>query len=317
MNYELNKECAATVGFFDGVHRGHRFLIDQVRQVAREHGVESLVVTFGDHPRRVLHSDYQPQMLTTPEEKVSLLRRAGIDRCCVLPFDGKMSQMTARDFMRLVLRDRLGVRYLVIGYDNRFGHNREEGFDDYVGYGREMGIEVVRARAFEKGGVRVSSSVVRTLLSDGEVGLAAQCLGYRYTIEGTVVGGYQEGRRMGFPTANIDMASVMKMVPAPGVYAVTASVGDGKTYPAMMNIGRRPTFGGDATTMEVNIIGFSGNLYGSRISVGFVKRLREERKFPSEKALMAQLEKDREAVETLSITLSEGEGKGLQKNPNK
>lgn len=296
MNYELNKECAATVGFFDGVHRGHRFLIDQVRQVAREHGVESLVVTFGDHPRRVLHSDYQPQMLTTPEEKVSLLRQTGVDRCCVLPFDEKMSQMTARDFMRQVLRDRLGVRYLVIGYDNRFGHNREEGFDDYVGYGREMGIEVVRARAFEKGGVKVSSSVVRTLLSDGEVGLAAQCLGYRYTIEGTVVGGYQEGRRMGFPTANIDMASVMKMVPAPGVYAVTASVGDGKTYPAMMNIGMRPTFGGDTTTMEVNIIGFSGNLYGSRISVGFVKRLREERKFPSEKALMAQLEKDREAV---------------------
>lgn len=308
MNYELNKPCAATIGFFDGVHRGHRFLIDQVREVAQEHGVESAVVTFADHPRRVLHSDYQPQMLTTPEEKARLLRKAGVDRCCVLPFDEKMARMSARDFMREVLRDRLGARYLVIGYDNRFGHNREEGFDDYVAYGREMGIEVVRARVFEKGGVRVSSSVVRTLLSEGEVELAAQCLGYRYTIEGTVVGGFQEGRRMGFPTANIDMASVRKMVPAPGVYAMTAAVGDGREYPAMMNIGRRPTFSGDTTTMEVNIIGFSGDLYGRTIRVSFVKRLREERKFSSEKALMAQLEKDREAVEGLSLTLPEGEG---------
>ena len=288
--------CAATVGFFDGVHRGHRFLIEQVKQVAREHGVESAVVTFADHPRRVLHSDYQPQMLTTPEEKVRLLREAGIDKCCVLPFDEKMAQMSAYDFMRQVLKERFCVAYLVIGYDNRFGHNRQEGFDDYVAYGHEMGIEVVRAKAFEKGGVKVSSSVVRTLLSDGEVELAAQCLGYRYTIEGTVVSGFHEGRRMGFPTANIDIRSVAKMLPANGVYAMTASVGDGKTYPAMMNIGKRPTFSGDSTTIEVNIIGYSGDLYGRRISVSFVRRLRAERKFASEKALMAQLQKDREEV---------------------
>lgn len=291
---ELSDEIVATIGFFDGVHRGHRYLIDQVKSVALEHGAQSMVITFDRHPREVLHSDYQPQMLSTLDEKTSLIRSTGVDHCEVLPFDEAMASLSAYDFMKTVLRDRLGVKYLVIGYDNRFGHNRSEGFDDYVRYGRELGIEVIRAKAFVLNGVNVSSSVVRSFLSAGEVEMAAMCLGYRYSISGKVVSGVQEGRKMGFPTANIDVNGVGKMLPANGVYAVVATLADGTRHPAMMNIGNRPTFHGDKTTLEVNIFNFNGNLYDSQLSVSFVKRIREERKFESEKALMRQLEKDRE-----------------------
>lgn len=285
---------AATIGFFDGVHRGHRFLIEQVKEVARHYGVASSVVTFAEHPRRVLHSDYQPQALTTADEKREMLLAQGIDECHVLDFDERMASLSARDFMKTVLKERFGVRFLIIGYDNRFGHNRSEGFDDYVRYGKELGIEVIRARAFELDGIGVSSSVVRALLSEGEVELAARCLGYRYSLSGKVVDGVKEGRRMGFPTANIDMDGMQKMIPANGVYAVEAEVDGGSVYPAMMNIGNRPTFDGQKTTMEVNIIDYQGNLYGRNLRVSFVKRIRAERKFPSEKALAAQLEKDRQ-----------------------
>lgn len=293
-NPEPSNNIVATIGFFDGVHRGHRYLIDQVKNVAREHGAQSMVITFDRHPREVLHSDYQPQMLSTLDEKAALIRSTGVDRCEILPFDEAMASLSAYDFMKTVLRDRLSVKYLVIGYDNRFGHNRSEGFDDYVRFGRELGIEVIRAKAFVLNGVNVSSSVVRSFLSAGEVEMAAMCLGYRYSISGKVVSGVQEGRKMGFPTANIDINGIKKMLPANGVYAVVATLDNDAQYPAMMNIGMRPTFHGEKKTLEVNLFDFSGNLYDRQLSVSFVKRLREERKFESEKALMKQLEKDRE-----------------------
>lgn len=286
----------ATIGFFDGVHRGHRYLIDQVKEVAERHGLQSVVVTFDKHPREVLHSDYMPQMLSTLDEKVARIRATGVDRCEVLPFNEETASLSAFDFMRMVLKDRLGVEYLVIGYDNRFGHNRSEGFDDYVAFGKQIGIEVIRAKVLVLNEVNVSSSVIRTFLSGGEVDLAAKCLGYRYALRGKVVGGVKEGRRMGFPTANIAPSSVRTMIPAPGVYVMTANVGDGKERPAMMNIGCRPTFDGETTTLEVHIIGYEGDLYGSEISVNFVKRLRSERKFASEQELMRQLQSDRQQV---------------------
>ena len=253
-------------------------------------------MTFDKHPREVLNSDYMPQMLSTLDEKVARIRATGVDRCEVLPFNEETASLSAFDFMRMVLKDRLGVEYLVIGYDNRFGHNRSEGFDDYVAFGKQIGIEVIRAKALVLNEVNVSSSVIRTFLSGGEVDLAAKCLGYRYALQGKVVGGVKEGRRMGFPTANIAPSSVRTMIPAPGVYAMTANVGDGKERPAMMNIGCRPTFDGETTTLEVHIIGYEGDLYGSEISVSFVKRLRSERKFASEQELMRQLQSDRQQV---------------------
>lgn len=290
----MNGKSVATIGFFDGVHRGHRFLIEQVKEVAKAEGLLSMVITFDKHPREVLRSDYQPQMLSSLEEKVERIRQSGVDRYEVLPFNKETASLSAYDFMKTVLKERLGVSSLIIGYDNRFGHNRTEGFDDYVAYGKELGIEVIRAKAFVLNSVNVSSSVIRAFLSEGEVEMAAMCLGYRYCLSGTVVSGVQEGRKMGFPTANIDMGGIRKLIPAQGVYAMIATLDNGTAYPAMMNIGNRPTFNGDTTTMEVNILDYHGDLYGRRLAVSFVKRLRSEQRFPSEKALMEQLKKDEE-----------------------
>lgn len=284
----------ATIGFFDGVHRGHRFLIDQVKEVTKSHGLQSMVVTFDKHPRQVLHSDYMPQMLSTLDEKTAMIKATGVDRCEVLPFNEETASQSSYDFMKSVLKEKLDVKYLVIGYDNRFGHNRSEGFDDYVRFGKELGIEVIRAKAFVLNGVNISSSVIRAFLSEGEVDMAAMCLGYRYSIIGKVESGVQEGRKMGFPTANISMEGMEKLIPAHGVYAVVARLDDGSEHLAMMNIGNRPTFNGEKTTLEVNILGYSGDLYGRKLTVSFVKRLRGEKRFESEKALMKQLEKDRE-----------------------
>lgn len=193
----------ATIGFFDGVHRGHQFLIRQVRQEAQASGLSSMVITFDQHPRQVLAQAYQPHLLTTLDEKLRRLSMTDIDYVVVLHFDSDMASLSAFDFMRTVLRDRLHVRQLVIGYDNRFGHRsalaKSEGFDDYVRYGEQLGIRVVHNPAFLLNDVKVSSSVVRSFLSVGEVELANQCLGYPFMLPGHVVHGYQEGRRIGFP----------------------------------------------------------------------------------------------------------------------
>ena len=290
--------CVATIGFFDGVHRGHKFLIKSVIDSAAEHGLQSAVITFDRHPRLVLHKEFQPRLLTTADEKLRLLAATGVNRCEMLHFDEQTASLSAYDFMKTVLRGRLNVRRLITGYDNRFGHNRAEGFDDYVRYGQELGIEVERAEAFVLNGVNVSSSVVRSFLSAGETDMAAMCLGYHYKISGTVVGGYREGRKLGFPTANIDVDDKLKLVPEAGVYAVRVRIGDEPgLLDGMMNIGTRPTFDGTSTTLEVNIFGFSGDIYGRRITVEFHRRLREERKFGSIRKLIEQLETDREEAE--------------------
>lgn len=232
--------CVATIGFFDGVHRGHQYLIRKLIADARAEGMESTVITFDLHPRKVLQSDYQPRMLSTLSEKLLLLSKTSVDNTALLHFDEEMARMTAREFMEQILRDKLNVRKLYIGYDHRFGHDRKEGFDDYVRYGRELGMEVVLSQAFELNGVNVSSSVVRSFLEAGEVEMAEMCLGYPYTIVGKVVKGYQEGRKMGFPTANLDTTGFDKLIPAPGVYAVKARLENSMEMKrAMMNIGDR------------------------------------------------------------------------------
>lgn len=292
---------AATIGFFDGVHRGHRYLIESVMARARRDGTgQSTVITFDGHPRIVLHKDYRPRLLTTAGEKVERLSRTGVDNCVVLHFDEAMASLSAREFMKTVLHDRLNVRTLVTGYDNRFGRNRTEGFDDYVAYGRETGITVERADAFTLNGVQVSSSVIRSFLSEGEVKMAAMCLGYDYRLTGRVVGGCHEGRRMGFPTANIEPEDSLKLVPRAGVYAVRVGIdGSALTMGGMMNIGTRPTFDGTETTLEVNVFGFSGDLYGHKLTVAFTAKLRDERKFPSVNRLIEQLEEDRREAESV------------------
>ena len=270
LNEGITDVCpsVATIGFFDGVHRGHRFLINNVVKEAASRGLQSTVVTFDRHPRQVLGSDFQPRLLSTNEEKMLLLSKTGVERCVMLPFSEQMAQMTACDFMKKILRDRLGVQVLIIGYDNRFGHNRSEGFDDYVRYGREMGIEVMSAQSFLLHGINVSSSVIRSFLQEGEIEMAENCLGYPYFFTGKVVKGFRVGHELGFPTANIEQDNMLKMIPSPGVYAVKVRIeGTVELKHAMMNIGTRPTFNGTQQTLEVHILNFNDDIYGVKRSV--------------------------------------------------
>lgn len=289
----------ATIGFFDGVHLGHRFLLKQVNEAARQRGLKSMAVTFADHPRRTLQTDYRPLLLTTPEEKVHLLSDNGLDACAVFHFTKEMAALSAREFMQYYLHDYLGVRCLVIGYDHRFGHNRDEGFEDYQAYGREMGMEVVQAQPLQNDEFTVSSSVVRRFLEVGNVKKARECLGRSYHLRGTVVEGRHVGRDLGFPTANLRPENPDLLVPARGVYAIYAEV-NGKKYPAMLNIGKRPTLNnGDDCSIESHLFGLSEDIYGKTLTLTFEHHLREERKFGSLDELKAQLKED--ARQTLKI----------------
>lgn len=289
----------ATIGFFDGVHLGHQFLIQQVIQQAKIHGFASSVITFTEHPRRVMQQSYQPQLLTTLEEKCELLNQLPLDYTVLLPFTIDMSHMTAREFMLQILKQQLNVQVLVIGYDHRFGHNRAEGFEDYVRYGQEMGIEVIQSTSFDLADHHVSSSVIRTLIQKGEVQEAAQCLGKPYQLEGLIVDGHKMGRKLGFPTANIQVNNPFKLVPERGVYAVWAFV-DGQRYKGMLNIGKRPTVNnGQETSIEVYLLHFSGDIYHHDMRVEFVQRLRDERRFESMEELIHQLQSDAHSVDVM------------------
>lgn len=309
--------CVATIGFFDGVHSGHRYLIRQVKEIAAAKGLRSAIVTFPIHPRKVMNADYHPELLTTAEEKINLLSEIEIDYCLMLDFTPDISQLSAQEFMQKVLKERYQVKCLVIGYDHRFGHNRSEGFEDYVRYGEEIGIEVIRAKAYtssiemgEERHVPVSSSLIRRLLHEGDVDLAARCLGYEYFLDGTVVGGYQVGRKIGFPTANLNVDNADKLIPADGVYAVWVEF-DGKKYMGMLNIGFRPTLdNGTQRTIEVNILHFHSDIYDKSIQLTFVKRTRPELKYSNIDELIVQLHKD--AEETEAILLAQDSGNYLK-----
>lgn len=294
------KECpqalAATIGFFDGVHLGHRFLIDQLKKVADERGLPSAVITFRTHPRAVLHADYQPKLLNTWEEKLAQLATTGVDYCLVLDFTLELSRFSAAEFITKILAEAFRVKALLIGYDHRFGHDRAEGFDQYVVYGKALGMDVIQALPYDNGQTKVSSSEIRRLLAEGEVKQAAVLLSYPYSLKGKIVKGHQVGRTIGFPTANLSVEDSRKILPGNGVYAVWAVL-SGKRYKGMLSIGNRPTLDdGNSQSIEVYLLDFSGDLYGKEIEVSFVSKIRDNRKFPSLLALKSQLEQDRQTV---------------------
>lgn len=292
----MRNEYCATIGFFDGVHRGHQFMIDSLTTMAHAQGRQSLVITFDRHPRQVVHADYVPQLITTTDEKLQLLHATAADRIEMLHFDAQMAQLSAYEFMRQVLHEKYGVAMLLTGYDNRFGHNRAEGFADYVRYGEEMGMKVLQNTPIDIDGMRVSSSLIRRQLAEGSINEANNCLGHPYSITGCVAHGFQEGRRIGFPTANIVPESAEKLVPGNGVYATRVSVEGGEWMPAMLNIGTNPTFQRQQTTIEAHIIGFEGDIYGRKVRVEFGRKLRDEQRFESVEALQKQLKTDKKEV---------------------
>ena len=293
----VNPPAAATIGFFDGVHLGHRFLIAQVCREARARGLASLVVTFPEPPRAVLCPGFRPELLATPQEKLSLLEQTGVEYCALLPFTRQLASLSAHQFMQL-LKERFSIRLLVVGYDHRFGHDRVEGFDDYVRHGHELGIDVLPAEAYrlpgwEDGDVppTVSSSLIRRLLVEGDVERAATCLGYRYSLGGTVAGGRRIGRELGFPTANLALPETL--LPPAGVYASLLEA-DGRRYAAVTNIGNNPTFGGQNVGVETFVLDAADDmdLYGKQVRVRFVEQLRREKRFSGPEELAAQIARD-------------------------
>ena len=292
--------CVATIGFFDGVHRGHRFLIRQLTRYAAGHGWAALLIPFRTHPRQVMQAAYQPQLLTTYDEKCEQLATTGADCCLTLDFTTALAALSARRFMAEILKERLSVKVLIIGYAHRFGHDRSEGFAEYVEYGRELGMEIVRADAFAMSEVNVSSSMVRACLAEGEVGMAARCLTRPYEITGSVVHGFHVGHELGFPTANIQVEDAQKLIPKNGVYAVWVKEktgGEEHVWGGMLNIGLRPTMeNGENRTIEVHLLDFAGDLYGCRLTLSFVRRLRDERKFRNKGELVHQLREDEAMV---------------------
>ena len=288
----------ATIGFFDGVHLGHRFLIDEVKAAAAQRGLPSAVITFPTHPRSVLQQAYQPRLLNSFADKLRLLATTGVDYCIVLDFTEALSQLSAEAFLR-ILATQWRVKGLVIGYDHRFGHDRRDGFEQYVEYGQRWGIEILKAAAFDAGHTAVSSSEIRRLVQEGKVERAAQLLTYAYHISGRIVSGYKVGRTLGFPTANIQPDDPMQLLPGTGVYAVWVEVA-GQRYKGMLYIGSRPTLdNGTQLSIEVHILHFSGDIYNDPIRVSFAHFVRGDEKFDSLEALKAQLMRDREVVDQL------------------
>ena len=281
--------CVATIGFFDGVHKGHHCLIRQVADLANKKKFKSMLITFPEHPAKVLNNHFHPQLLTTVSEKVELLKSSAADQVALLDFTRELSLLSAYEFMQNVLSEKLNVKTLVIGHDHRFGHNRNEEFDDYVRFGKQIGIEVVRANALVDNYLTYSSTAARKALNEGRISEANSILGYEYSFTGTVVGGFKVGRTIGFPTANINVDSDEKIIPQTGVYAVRAETG-GAQFGGMMNIGYRPTLAnGDKKSIEVHLMDFNADIYSEQLKISFVDFIRQEKKFNSIEELRAQL----------------------------
>ncbi len=287
--------AVAATGFFDGVHLGHKRVIEQLCAVARERGEESLLVTFWPHPRSVLQQDADRlRLLSTLQEKRARCQAYGVDRFEVLPFDRAFSELSAEAFIREYLVKRLGVTALVLGYDHRLGHDAFASTEEMMETVRRCGVTPVRVDAFSEGlDVVVSSTQIRRALFAGDVLLAERMLGYRYGLHGVVVAGNRIGRTIGFPTANMQLYEPLKLVPADGVYAVRVCV-LGRTYQGVCNIGLRPTVGaGGARTIETHILDFDQEIYGLDLDIEFCARLRDERRFDSLERLKEQLCLDR------------------------
>ena len=287
--------AVAATGFFDGVHLGHKQVIDQLCAVARERGEESLLVTFWPHPRSVLQQDADRlRLLSTLQEKRERCLSYGVDRFEVLPFDRAFSGLSAGTFIREYLVNRLGVTALVLGYDHRLGHDAFSSTEEMMETVAACGVTPVRVEAFSEGlDVVISSTQIRRALFAGDVVLAERMLGYRYGLHGVVVAGNRIGRTIGFPTANMQLYEPLKLVPADGVYAVRVRV-LGQVWQGVCNIGLRPTVGaGGARTIETHILGFDQEIYGLDLDIEFCARLRDERRFDSLEALKEQLCIDR------------------------
>lgn len=290
------RAVAAVVGTFDGVHTGHRFLLDSLREAAAPRGLATRVYTFTTHPLATLRPSACPPQLTEPSEKAALLKDSGVDEVAMIDF-ADVASLTARQFIEQIARE--GVELLMVGHDNRFGSDGLRTLDEFAEAARGTGVAVVQAPELRTAsGEAINSTTTRRLIQSRDIVAANLLLGHPYTLTGIVVKGKQLGRQIGFPTANIVPLEPMKLVPPHGVWACQATLEDGTKHPAMVNIGTRPTVDGEDShvTIEAHLIGWSGNLYGRLVTLEFLAYMRDERRFDSLGELVNQLERDREAV---------------------
>lgn len=293
--------AVVTSGTFDGVHRGHQTILARLTEVASLSGGESVLITYWPHPRTVISSDSQNlKLLTTLDEKIGLLDQAGVDHLVIIPFTRSFSQLTSEEYIQQILIDTIGTKKLVIGYDHRFGRDREGGFDYIKAHQSEYGFEVEEIPRQDIEAVGVSSSKIRLALNAGNVHTANQFLGRSYSLTGTVVKGRQLGRTIGFPTANMQVDDPAKLVPANGVYAVDVEYA-GQTLSGMLNIGFRPTVAGTNQTIETYIFDFDKDIYGEHMTLRFREFLRSEQKFDGLSTLVAQLKRDEETARVVLL----------------
>lgn len=285
-----------TSGTFDGVHLGHQKILQRVREIASKHGGESVVITFWPHPRLILRPEEPAlKLLNTFEEKAELLRKHGVQHLLRIPFTKEFSQISSMEFITQILVETMGTKKLVIGYDHRFGKNREGSFEQLKLNGPTYGFEVEEIPRQDVDHVGVSSTKIRKALESGDIDTANHFLGRPYLLSGRIIKGDKLGRVLGFPTANIDLDSHDKLVPAEGIYAVTVLYGHTE-YGGMLYIGNRPTVDGSRRSIEVNIFDFDKDIYGETIQVSFQKLLRSDSKFEDLESLKRQLEKDKAAA---------------------
>lgn len=293
---KIPHSAIVTSGTFDGVHIGHQKILSRLIELAKEKGGETVVVTFWPHPRFVLHPEEDTlKLLSTFEEKAALFADMGIDHLVQIPFTKAFSQLSSDEFIRKILVNKISTRYLVIGYDHRFGKNREGSFEYLKEHAHEYGFEVEEIPRQDVDHIGVSSTKIRNALNEGDVHTAREYLGRPYNIHGQVTYGKKVGRSIGFPTANLQMIETYKLIPADGVYAVRVQI-QGLTYDGMMNIGFRPTVDGSTRQVEVHMFDFDQLIYGEKVNVLVIERIRDEIKFNGVEALKAQLEKDRQTA---------------------
>ncbi|MFB3386403.1 bifunctional riboflavin kinase/FAD synthetase [Flavobacterium sp. LAR06] len=291
-DFHSTKKTILTLGTFDGVHIGHKKILERITQNTENGKYESLVLTFFPHPRMVLQEKSEIRLLNTISEKSKLLEQTGIENLVIHPFNESFSRLTAEEFVHSILVDQFHIQKIIIGHDHRFGRNRTANIDDLIAFGAEYGFEVEQISAQEIQDVSVSSTKIRKALNEGNMKLANDYLGYNYFLTGEVVKGKQLGRTIGFPTANIQIAEDYKLIPENGVYVAKALIGQKEVF-GMMNIGFNPTVNGEKQTIEVHLFDFDADIYGEKIEVSLLHYLRDEQKFGSVDLLKAQLNQDK------------------------
>ena len=294
-DFSSPKKTILTLGTFDGVHVGHKKILERIIQNTANKKYESLVLTFFPHPRMVLQEHSEIKLLNTIPEKINLLEKIGIENLVIHPFDETFSRLTAEEFVSTVLVDQFHIHKIIIGHDHRFGRNRTANIEDLINFGKQYGFEVEQISVQEINDLSVSSTKIRNALLEGNMDLANEYLGYDYFLTGTIFKGKQLGRTIGFPTANLNIEENYKLIPLNGVYIVKSTI-DQKTVYGMMNIGFNPTVKGESLSIEIHYLDFDADLYNQKISVSILKYLRPEEKFDSIDTLKKQLQKDKEAT---------------------